>query len=117
VLWNDWNANGVIEPNVTQSIDGVNHGEQVTYTFDGTTLRRQESNIDAAAVVVTDRVSDATITYFDEGGNALANPSSSDAPLIRTVVLDITTTPDTTVAGTATKADVRLQNRVRVRNR
>ena len=117
VLRNDWSGNGAIQTNITQTLDGVDHGEQVTYTFTGTTLTRQESNIDAAAVPITDRVASMTIQYLDETGAAVAAPSGTNASLIRTVVVDITTAPDTASSGTATQANVRTQTQVRVRNR
>jgi type II secretory pathway pseudopilin PulG len=117
VIKNDWNANGTIDTNVTQTVDGVSHGEQVTYTFSGTTLTRQESNIDGSAVTVTDKVSNVSLQYLDEAGNTVSNPSGTNASLIRTVVIDITTSPDTTATGTATQANVRSRSQVRVRNR
>lgn len=117
VLRNDWSGDGTIQTNVTSTVDGVAHGEQVTYTFSGTSLTRQESNIDASAVTVTDRLSTITIEYLDDTGATVSSPSGVNASLIRTVVVDVTTAPDTTTAGTATKADVRTQTQVRVRNR
>ena len=41
----------------------------------------------------------------------------ANAANIRTVVLDITTSPDNTVSGTVDAVAVRSQNRVRIRNR
>ena len=117
VLRNDWSGNGTIDPTATVTVDGTAHGERVTYTFTGTTLTRQESNIDASAVTLTDKISSVTIQYLDESGNTVTSPSGTNASLIRTVVVDITTAPDTTTSGTATKANVRSRTQVRIRNR
>ena len=117
VIRNDWNASGAIETNVTVTVDNVAHGEQITYTFTGSTLTRQESNVDGSAVTVTNRISGATLQYLDEDDVTVSSPSGANASRIRTVVLDVTTLPDTAEAGTATNAAVRSQTRVRVRNR
>jgi type II secretory pathway pseudopilin PulG len=117
VLRNDWSGNGTIETNVTQTIDGQAHGEQVTYTLTGTTLTRQESNIDATAVTVTDRISSMTVEYLDENGTTVTSPSGTNASLVRTIVVDVTAAPDTTTSGTATQANVRSRTQVRIRNR
>lgn len=117
VIRNDWNGSGAIETNLTQTVDGVAHGEQITYTFAGTTLTRQESNIDANAVTVATGISAMTIQYLDADDVAVAAPSGVNASLIRTVVLDITAQPATVTTGTATQMAVRSQTRVRIRNR
>ena len=117
VIRNDWNASGAIETNVTVTVDNVAHGEQITYTFTGNTLTRQESNVDGSAVTVTNGISGATLQYLDEDDVTVSSPSGANASRIRTVVLDVTTLPDTAEAGTATNAAVRSQTRVRVRNR
>lgn len=115
VIRNDWNGNGAIATNVTVTVDGVAHGEQVTYTFAGNTLTRQESNLDAAAVTVATGISNMTIQYLDANDVAVATPSGANASLIRTVVLDVTAQPGTSV--TSTQVAVRSQTRVRIRNR
>ena len=117
VIRNDWSGNGAIDAALATTVDGVNHGEMITYTFTGTTLTRQESVIDAAAVTVTDRISSVTVTYLDADDVAVPTPSGVNAANIRTVVLDITTQPDFTTSGTVTQVAVRSQNRVRIRNR
>ena len=115
VIRNDWNGNGAIATNVTVTVDGVAHGEQVTYTFAGNTLTRQESNLDAAAVTVATGISNMTIQYLDADDVAVPTPSGANASLIRTVVLDVTAQPGTSV--TSTQVAVRSQTRVRIRNR
>jgi type IV pilus assembly protein PilW len=117
VIRNDWNGNGAIDTGVTVTVDGVAHGEQITYTFNGTTLTRQESNIDNAAVTVTDAVSSVAIRYLDADDVAVATPSGANATLIRTVEIDITANPDTTVSSNVFKASSAVTNRVRIRNR
>jgi Tfp pilus assembly protein PilW len=117
VIRNDWNGNALIDAAVQTTVDGVAHGETITYTFAGTTLTRQESTVDAQAVTVTDRISSMTVTYLDADDVAVATPSGINAANIRTVVLDITTQPDFATSGTATQVAVRSQNRVRIRNR
>ena len=117
VIRNDWNADGAINTAVTTTVDGVPHGETVTYTYSGTTLTRQESNIDASAVTVATGISSMTIQYLDVDDVAVPTPSGANASLIRTVVLDISTQPATTTTGTATQVAVRSQTRVRIRNR
>ena len=117
VIRNDWNANGAINTTVTTTVDGVPHGETVTYTYSGTTLTRQESNIDASAVTVATGITSMAIQYLDADDVAVPTPSGANASLIRTVVLDISTQPATTTTGTATQVAVRSQTRVRIRNR
>lgn len=117
VIRNDWNGSGAIDAAVATTVDNVQHGEQITYTFAGTTLTRQESVVDAAAVTVTDRISGMTLTYRDADDNVVATPSGVNAANIRTVEVDVTTQPDFTVSGTVSQVAVRSQNRVRIRNR
>ena len=118
VIRNDWNGNGAIETGVTVTIDGVAHGEQITYTFNGTTLTRQESNIDGNAVTVTTAVNSVAIRYLDADDVAVVNPSCcANASPIRTVEIDVTTNPDTTPSSNVFKAAASVTNRVRIRNR
>lgn len=117
VIRNDWNGSGAIDAAVATTVDNVQHGEQITYTFAGTTLTRQESVVDAAAVTVTDRISSFTLTYRDADDTVVATPSGVNAASIRTVEVDVTTQPDFTVSGTVSQVAVRSQNRVRIRNR
>lgn len=117
VIRNDWDGSGAIDAAVATTVDNVQHGEQITYTFAGTTLTRQESVVDAAAVTVTDRISGMTLTYRDADDNVVATPSGVNAANIRTVEVDVTTQPDFTVSGTVSQVAVRSQNRVRIRNR
>src|SRR5207244_6179845 len=68
VLQNDWNGNGIIEPGVTTNVNGTLRGEQVTYSFVGTQLMRQESGVDAAAVPLIGGVQGLTFTYLRADG-------------------------------------------------
>lgn len=117
VLRNDWSGNGTIDPTTATTVDGVAHGEAVTYIFNGTNLTRRETNLDSAAVLLTDKISSVTIQYLDESGATVTSPSGVNASLIRTVVVDVTTAPDTTTNDSATKANVRSRTQVRIRNR
>jgi len=117
VIQNDWNGSGTIDTSGTSTVNGVNHGEQITYAFSGSSLTRQETGVDSAAVTVTTAINSATIQYLDADDVAVANPSGANASLIRTVVLDITTNSDTSSSGTVNRVAVSSQNRVRIRNR
>jgi Tfp pilus assembly protein PilW len=117
VLRNDWSGDGVIQTAGTTTVDGVEHGEQITYTFSSGTLTRQETGLDASAVTVTTSINSVTVQYLDASDTAVSTPSGADASLIRTVVLDITTNSDTITSGTVNRVAVNSQNRVRIRNR
>jgi prepilin-type N-terminal cleavage/methylation domain-containing protein len=119
VLRNDWDGSGAIETNGSRTVDGVVHGEQITYTLTGTSLSRRESGVDEAAVTMTDRIGDMSFQYLSEDGTPVPDPSGAvGALLIRTVVVDIRTLPERVTSATGgAKGEVRLQARVRVRNR
>jgi Tfp pilus assembly protein PilW len=117
VIKNDWNASGAIETGITVPINGVNRGEQITYTFNGTSLTRQESTVDAAAVTLTTAINSVSLQYLDADDVAVPTPSGPNASLIRTVVIDLTTNPDTTFSDSAHRVAVRTVNRVRIRSR
>ena len=72
VLQNDWNGNGIIEPGVTTNVNGMLRGEQVTYSFVGTQLMRQESGVDAAAVPLVGGIQSLTFTYLGADGATTA---------------------------------------------
>jgi prepilin-type N-terminal cleavage/methylation domain-containing protein len=81
-------------------------GEQITYSLSGTNLRRQESVVDAAPVVIASGITALAFTYRDENSNVTAAPD-----LIRTVEISVT-------VQTATRgAFVTMVDRVRLRNR
>jgi Tfp pilus assembly protein PilW len=113
IIKNDWNGNGTIDTNVT--VNG--QGEQITYTLTGTTLTRQESNVDGSAVTMTTAINSMTIHYLDANDGTVSTPSGGNASNIRTVVLDVTTNPDATTSGTVGRVAVSTTNRVRIRNR
>ena len=117
VLKNDWNGNGTINTSGTSTIDGVTHGEQITYTFSGSSLTRQETGVDSSAVTVTAAINSVTIQYLDADDVAVSIPSGANASLIRTVVLNVTTNSDTISSGTVNRVAVNSQDRVRIRNR
>jgi prepilin-type N-terminal cleavage/methylation domain-containing protein len=81
-------------------------GEQVTYSLSAGNLRRQESVVDAAPVIIASGITALTFTYRDENNNVTAAPE-----LIRTVEISVT-------AQTATRgAFVTMVDRIRLRNR
>jgi type II secretory pathway pseudopilin PulG len=117
-IGNDWNATGAIETNLAVNFNGANRGEQITYTVVGTALRRQESFIEGAPVEVTDALTDITFQYLDVDDNVIASPHvAANAARIRTVVVSVTTRPDTQASFTSGKVAVTTTNRTRVRNR
>ena len=72
ILQNDWNGNGSIEPAVTTNVNGAPRGEQVTYSYVGTQLMRQESGVDAAAVPLVGGIQSLTFTYLGADGATTA---------------------------------------------
>ena len=118
IISNDWSANGTIETNITTVVNGVNRGEQITYDYVGTTLRRRESQVDGAAVPVTDAITDIQFTYRDADDVVVASPHlAANAANIRTVEIAVTTTPDRQASATSLKVSVSSAIRARVRNR
>lgn len=119
VIWNDWNANEVIDTTVTTSVNGANRGETITYDYiAGNHLRRQESVIDSSPVTIADTVTSATFQYLDADDNPVSSPNlAANAANIRTVVVTVTTTPDTQASLTSGKVSVTSTIRARVRNR
>jgi hypothetical protein len=90
VLQNDWNGNGIIEPGVTTNVNGVLRGEQVTYSFVGAQLMRQESGVDAAAVPLIGGVQGLTFTYLGADGAPTAVTAN-----IRSVTVTVRAGPQT----------------------
>ena len=90
VLQNDWNGNGIIEPGVTTNVNGSLRGEQVTYSFVGTQLMRQESGVDAAAVPLVGGVQSLTFTYLGADGAATGVTAN-----IRSVMVTLRAGPQT----------------------
>jgi prepilin-type N-terminal cleavage/methylation domain-containing protein len=81
-------------------------GEQVTYSFSGGNLTRQESGVDGSPVTIASGITALTFTYRDQDANV-----TSSRDLIRIVEISIT-------AQTANKgAYVTMANRIRLRNR
>jgi hypothetical protein len=81
-------------------------GERITYSLSGGNLRRQESVVDGAPVIIASGITALAFTYRDENNNVTALPE-----LIRSVEISVT-------AQTATRgAFVTMVNRIRLRNR
>jgi prepilin-type N-terminal cleavage/methylation domain-containing protein len=81
-------------------------GEQVTYSLSGGNLRRQESVVDAAPVVIASGITALSFTYRDENSNV-----TTSRELMR--IVDISMTAQTATNG----ASVTMTDRVRMRNR
>jgi len=113
-LQNDWNGNGVIEQGLTVTVNGTQRGEQVTYSFVGTQLLRQESAVDAAPVPLVGGIQALQFTYFDESGNATGTTAN-----IRTIVVSVTTRPESRQAATYNQGLVlvTMTDTARIRNR
>lgn len=114
-IQNDWSGDGCISAAITVTVNGTLHGEQVTYSLNGSTLRRQESAIDAAPQVVIDGVDLLTLTYYDVTNLVIANPAAS-AALIRTIGITLRTRPTDQPAATQGRVWVTMDDRVRIRN-
>ena len=85
---------------------GTCRGEQVTYSLSGGNLRRQESVVDGAPVIIASGITALTFTYRDENSNVTAAPE-----LIR--IVEISVTAQTATSG----AFVTMVDRIRLRNR
>jgi prepilin-type N-terminal cleavage/methylation domain-containing protein len=117
-IWNDWSADGAIETNTTTLVNGTARGEQITWDYTGTSLRRRESQIDANPVTVANTVSAITFQYLDADDVPVGTPHlTASAINIRTVVVTVTTTPDTQATSTSGQVSVTSTLRARVRNR
>ena len=116
---NDWNATGAIETNLSVNVNGTLRGEQITYDVVGNTLRRQESQIDGSPVTVSTALSAISFQYLDADDNDVTPTAdqAAVAPNVRTVVVTVTTTPDTQASATGAKVSVTSTIRARVRNR
>lgn len=118
IISNDWSADGAIQNNTLVSVNGVNRGEQITYDVVSNALRRQESQVDAAPVTVTNAISSISFTYRDADDAVVTNPHlAANAPNIRTVEITVTTTPDVQASSNTQKVSVTSTIRARVRNR
>jgi hypothetical protein len=68
-------------------------------------------------VTLTTAINSVSLQYLDADDVAVPTPSGPNASLIRTVVIDLTTNPDTTFSDSAHRVAVRTVNRVRIRSR
>jgi Tfp pilus assembly protein PilW len=118
VIANDWNGSGAIELNLAVAMNGIQRGEQVTYTVVGSALRRQESFLDGAPVEVTNAIDSLTLQYFDADDVLIASPHLAvNAALIRTIVITVVTRPDTQSSVSTGQVAISTTSRVRIRNR
>ena len=119
-IWNDWNANEVIDTGVSVNVNGTQKGEQVTWDVisSGTTLRRQESVIDASPVTVTNAINSVTFRYLDANDAVILNPNVLDNALnIRSVEITVSAKPDTQGTSSSQQVSVMSVIKARVRNR
>jgi prepilin-type N-terminal cleavage/methylation domain-containing protein len=101
-----------IQNNVTTTLSGVPRGEQITYTLSGTTLTRQESQVDGSALPLA-RVESMTLQYLDDTGAVTAISAN-----IRTVVITLGVSPDNQPAKNPQgRVLVTVSDRARLRNR
>lgn len=120
VIWNDWNANEVINSTISVNVNGTLKGEQITWDVitSGTTLRRQESVIDVSPVTVTNALNSVTFRYLDADDVVVANPHVLDNALnVRSVEITVSAKPDTQGTSTSQQVSVVSVIRARVRNR
>ncbi len=96
----------VNEPMTCATPAAACRGEQITYSLSGGNLRRQESIVDVAPVIIASGITALSFTYRDENNNVTAAPE-----LIR--IVDISVTAQTAANG----AYVTMVDRVRMRNR
>lgn len=125
-LQNDWDGNwpttaistaGTVTQTVMSTTSSatinVARGEQIIYTVVGGELRRQETGVDAAAVVVVSNLGSITFTYLDADGVVTATPAN-----IRTVTVNAVGQPLVQpTAYTAGRVQVAMTDSVRLRNR
>jgi Tfp pilus assembly protein PilW len=118
MISNDWSADGSIQTNTLTLVNGANRGERVTYDFVTNALRRQESQLDASPVTVTNAISGITFTYLNADDQVVASPHvAANAANIRTVEITVTATPDHQASSTTQAVSVTSTIRARVRNR
>jgi prepilin-type N-terminal cleavage/methylation domain-containing protein len=127
ILQNDWNgtwdgaagiaSSGTVTQTVmsgtTSATSAVLRGEQITYSVVGGNLRRQETGIDGAPVVVVSNLASITFTYLDADGAPTATAAD-----IRTIVINAVGQPLVQpTASAAGRVQVAMTDSVRLRNR
>jgi prepilin-type N-terminal cleavage/methylation domain-containing protein len=112
-LQNDWNGDGCIDPGVAVIVNGSPRGEQVTYTFAGSQLLRQESAVNNAAEPVVGGIETLEFAYRDASGF-----KTDTAASICSVVVTIRTRPETrpSAAYPQGKVFVEMTDTARIRN-
>jgi type II secretory pathway component PulJ len=109
-IQNDWNGNGVIEPGVTVNVNGINRGEQTVYSLSRTALRRQESAVDAAPVVLAEGIQQFTLEYRD----ATDAVTAVDSSIVAVVLTLAARSVEPAAAGAV---ELVMTDRIRLRNR
>jgi type IV pilus assembly protein PilW len=121
-LNNDWSGDGLINSGTSYVVNGVSRGEQITYSLNGSQLRRQESAVDATPQVVIDGVDDVTFTYYDATHTGacptcgvIANPAGSPASIV-TIGISLRTKPTDQPSTSRGRVWVTMQDEARIRN-
>jgi type II secretory pathway pseudopilin PulG len=117
--WNadqDADGNAIITSGATVAVPAAvgpaPRGEQITYSVSGGNLRRQETGVDGAPVVLAP-VQAATFTYQDANGATTTDPDR-----IRTIVITVTSLPPSGGSThTLGRVAVTMTDTVRLRNR
>jgi type IV pilus assembly protein PilW len=119
---NDWSGDGVINNAISYTVNGTARGEQVTYSVNGSQLRRQESAIDNAPQIVIDGVDNLTFTYYDSTHTGacptcgvITNPAASASSIV-TIGISLRTRPTDQPSTSRGRVWVTLQDEVRIRN-
>ena len=112
-LQNDWDGNGCIDPGAVVMVNGVQRGEQVSYSLAGGQLLRQESAVNNAAQPVVGGIESLAFTYLDAQGDQTGTAAS-----ICSVVVTIATHPEGRQPATYQqgKVFVKMTDTARIRN-
>jgi prepilin-type N-terminal cleavage/methylation domain-containing protein len=93
-------------------------GERISYALNGTVLERRDFAVDAAPQEIVGGLQALTFTYFDAAGTQITTLNATTVPAIRSIGIDITARPERQPAiSQAGRAQVRMTERVRIRNR
>lgn len=112
-IQHDWDADGAPVSTAVTDANGTLRGEQIIYAISGSSLTRREMGVDTAAMTLATGITSATFTYQDSAG--VATGTAAD---IRTVVIAVTTQPQTQAAATQQgRVLVTMTDSVRLRNR
>ncbi len=93
-------------------------GERISYALNGAVLERRDFAVDASTQQVAGGVQSLTFTFFDAAGTPITTLSATTVPTIRSIAIDITARPERQATlFQAGRAQVRMTERIRIRNR